>query len=87
MAHVPSDSYVYFHRSNADGTFDSICPGCFLTVSTRHQEKDLVAWSQSLVATVNLMLHSPFRTILSWGPEMVFLFNDQAVPTLAGKHP
>jgi PAS domain S-box-containing protein len=44
-------------------------------------------WSDTLVATVNLMLHSPFPTILSWGPEMVFLYNDAGVPTLAGKHP
>jgi PAS domain S-box-containing protein len=44
-------------------------------------------WSETLVATVNLMLHSPFPTILSWGPEMVFLYNDPAVPTLVGKHP
>lgn len=45
------------------------------------------AWSETLVATVNLMLHSPFPTILSWGPEMVFLYNDAAIPTLTGKHP
>jgi PAS domain S-box-containing protein len=45
------------------------------------------SWSETLVATVNLMLHSPFPTILSWGPEMVFLYNDEAIPTLAGKHP
>ncbi|MBB5331019.1 PAS domain S-box protein [Tunturiibacter gelidoferens] len=44
-------------------------------------------WSETLVATVNLMLHSPFPTILSWGPEMVFLYNDAAIPTLVGKHP
>jgi len=44
-------------------------------------------WSETLVATVNLMLHSPFPTILSWGPEMVFLYNDAAIPTLMGKHP
>jgi PAS domain S-box-containing protein len=44
-------------------------------------------WSETLIATVNLMLHSPFPTILSWGPEMVFLYNDAAVPTLMGKHP
>jgi PAS domain S-box-containing protein len=44
-------------------------------------------WSETLVATVNLMLHSPFPTILSWGPEMVFLYNDTAIPTLMGKHP
>src|SRR5580698_3335232 len=44
-------------------------------------------WSETLIATVNLMLHSPFPTILSWGPEMVFLYNDAAIPTLIGKHP
>jgi PAS domain S-box-containing protein len=44
-------------------------------------------WSETLVATVNLMLHSPFPTILSWGPEMVFLYNDAGIPTLMGKHP
>jgi PAS domain S-box-containing protein len=44
-------------------------------------------WSETLVATVNLMLHSPFPTILSWASEMVFLYNDAAIPTLMGKHP
>jgi PAS domain S-box-containing protein len=44
-------------------------------------------WSETLVASVNLMLHSPFPTILSWGPEMVFLYNNAAIPTLMGKHP
>jgi PAS domain S-box-containing protein len=33
------------------------------------------------------MLHSPFPTILSWGPEMVFLYNDAAIATLTVKHP
>ena len=44
-------------------------------------------WSSTLVAIVNLMLHSPFPTILSWGSEMVFLYNDAGIPTLGGKHP
>ena len=43
-------------------------------------------WSETLVASVNLMLHSPFPTILSWGTEMVFLYNDAAIPFLMGKH-
>jgi PAS domain S-box-containing protein len=47
----------------------------------------ITSWSETLVTTVNLMLHSPFPTILSWGPEMVFLYNDPAIPTLVGKHP
>ena len=44
-------------------------------------------WSETLLASVNLMLHSPFPTILSWGPEMVFLYNDAAISTLTKKHP
>jgi PAS domain S-box-containing protein len=44
-------------------------------------------WSETLVATTNLMLYSPFPTILSWGPEMVFLYNDAAISTLTVKHP
>jgi PAS domain S-box-containing protein len=44
-------------------------------------------WSETLLSTVNLMLHSPFPTILSWGPEMVFLYNDAAISTLTTKHP
>ena len=44
-------------------------------------------WSEALLVSANLMLHSPFPTILSWGPEMVFLYNDEAIPTLSAKHP
>jgi PAS domain S-box-containing protein len=44
-------------------------------------------WSETLLATVNLMLHSPFPTILSWREEMVFLYNDAAISTLTVKHP
>src|SRR3984885_15413794 len=44
-------------------------------------------WSEALLVTANLMLHSPFPTILSWGPEMVFLYNDAAISTLTVKHP
>jgi hypothetical protein len=29
------------HRQNRDGTFDSICPACFLTVSNRQNEIEL----------------------------------------------
>jgi PAS domain S-box-containing protein len=44
-------------------------------------------WSETLLAIANLMLHSPFPTILSWGPELVFLYNDAAISTLTVKHP
>src|SRR6202042_2361475 len=44
-------------------------------------------WSETLLATVNLMLHSPSPTVLCWGPGMVFLYNDAAIATLSAKHP
>jgi hypothetical protein len=31
----------FLHRKNADGTFDSICSRCFVTVATRFRETDL----------------------------------------------
>jgi hypothetical protein len=34
-------SATYFHRSNADGTFDSICMTCYRTVDTQPGEAAL----------------------------------------------
>lgn len=31
------------HRRNWDGTFDSICPSCFVTVTTKNSESELAA--------------------------------------------
>ena len=31
----------FAHRQNRDGTFDSICRGCFLTIATSQSEVDL----------------------------------------------
>jgi PAS domain S-box-containing protein len=45
------------------------------------------SWSETLLATVNLMLHSPSPTVLCWGEKMVFLYNDAAISSLTGKHP
>jgi hypothetical protein len=33
----------FLHRRNEDGTFDSICLKCFLTVDTQNHEADLAA--------------------------------------------
>ena len=33
----------YEHRQNADGTFDSICLSCYLTVSSAPSERELAA--------------------------------------------
>jgi len=32
---------IFPHRRNPDGTFDSICPWCFLTVSAKRNETEL----------------------------------------------
>lgn len=37
---VPSDS-DFVHRSNSNGTTDSICKSCFLTIATAMWEADL----------------------------------------------
>jgi hypothetical protein len=31
---MPNTSYPFAHRTNRDGTFDSICKTCFATVGT-----------------------------------------------------
>ena len=31
------------HRKNADGTHDSICPRCYATIATEHDQDDLPA--------------------------------------------
>ena len=31
------------HRLNPNGTYDSICAGCFITVATANKEDDLLA--------------------------------------------
>ncbi len=44
-------------------------------------------WSDTLVATVNQLLFSPLPATLLWGPELVFFYNEAAIPTLQEKHP
>lgn len=34
-------SSKFVHRPNRDGTFDTICPRCFITVATKPMEEDL----------------------------------------------
>jgi PAS domain S-box-containing protein len=44
-------------------------------------------WSETFLCTVNTMLESQFPTLLTWGPEMVVLYNDACIPLEADKHP
>lgn len=47
----------------------------------------LAGWSQTLTASLNLVLASPFPTSLSWGQELTLLYNDAYRPFLSTKHP
>ena len=44
-------------------------------------------WSQSLRTTVAIMLRSAYPMILTWGEQLVMLYNDAFIPTLGAKHP
>lgn len=40
---MPHTSHPFAHRTNPDGTIDSICKTCFATVGTSEQEEYLKA--------------------------------------------
>ena len=46
-------------------------------------------WPQSLLITLNIILHSRFPMFLWWGPELICFYNDAYRPSLGenGKHP
>jgi hypothetical protein len=49
VADMPEEDQKYWsfpHRQNKNGTFDSICPKCFLTVANAIQEVDLVRFEK-----------------------------------------
>jgi len=41
MAHFQVEGLKYPHRTNPDGTIDSICPRCYITVGTSSWESEL----------------------------------------------
>jgi signal transduction histidine kinase len=45
------------------------------------------SWSQSLRTAVAIMLRSRYPMILTWGEQLVMLYNDAFIPTLGAKHP
>jgi hypothetical protein len=45
------DQPQFFHRSNDDGTFDSICLQCFRTVATQSHEANIAAKEQAHVCS------------------------------------
>ncbi|MCW2849726.1 MAG: Sensor protein [Marmoricola sp.] len=45
------------------------------------------SWSPSLRTSVAIVLRSRYPMLLSWGEQLVMLYNDAFVPTLGTKHP
>ena len=41
-----TESSKFAHRSNLDGTMDSICPRCIATVATVYHEDELLRFEQ-----------------------------------------
>ncbi len=44
-------------------------------------------WSETFLATVNILLLSPFSFAIYWGAELTLLYNDAYRPFLGEKHP
>jgi hypothetical protein len=42
MSAVDSPTIKFVHRKNLDGTFDSICPQCFVTIATCRNETEML---------------------------------------------
>lgn len=47
----------------------------------------MVEWSDTLITSVNLILASPYPSMLLWGEQMVMLYNDAFIPLLTDRHP
>jgi hypothetical protein len=45
------------HRKNRDGTYDSICPGCLVTVATCKSEADLLTHERKHVCDESRIVH------------------------------
>lgn len=48
---------------------------------------DIATWSETLLATVNILLLSPYSFAIYWGAELTLLYNDAYRPFLGEKHP
>jgi hypothetical protein len=44
-------------------------------------------WPQSLITSISICLNSRFAIFVSWGPQLVMLYNDAARPVIGKMHP
>ena len=44
-------------------------------------------WPQSLRSALSICLNSPVLATVLWGPDLVMLYNDAYIPSMADRHP
>ena len=54
---ISSVSDKFSHRHNEDGTFDSVCRDCFMTIATANVECDLDASEKRHVCDAGILRH------------------------------
>jgi PAS domain S-box-containing protein len=47
----------------------------------------VTAWPQSLKTALDICLNSGFACFIGWGPQLIHLYNDPALPIVGAKHP
>jgi hypothetical protein len=76
----------FAHRQNADGTFDSICLSCYLTVSSALSESELVDgeanhWCTKVIGYTNCHAERTF-----WrGSNAIVLEDDSDIDAMLGR--
>jgi hypothetical protein len=58
-----TDNLEFAHRLNADGSFDSICLNCFLTIGSSDIEADLLEFEKDHSCNVGSLSTSRARLI------------------------
>jgi len=75
----------FAHRQNADGSFDSICLACYLTVSSAPSESNLLDgeanhWCTKVIGYTNLHTERTF-----WRVSNMTVFQDESnIDTMPG---
>jgi signal transduction histidine kinase len=88
MGHPPSPQVASSSAPHSPVLGDSLMPALVRAYNwTSTPLGPIDQWSETLVATVNLLLLSSLPATLSWGSELTFLYNEAAIPTLQSKHP
>jgi hypothetical protein len=54
----------FAHRSNSDGTFDSICRSCYITIATDFQESDLQHPEEEHLCDLHILRQDRLRWIV-----------------------